>query len=126
MIEIRRTYTLDAAHHLPDVPDDHKCKRPHGHTWQVTVWIRGQIKPQLSWVMDYADLDKIWESVVHSKLDHRDLNEILDTAPTTERIVQWIYVQLEQAMPEGIHVSEINATEGEGGGCRLTAELARG
>lgn len=125
MIEISRTYHLDAAHHLPDVPDDHKCKRPHGHTWEVTVWIRGPIRPGLSWVMDYAELDEIWNRTIRNRLDHRDLNEVLETTPTTERIVQWIYVQLEQAMPDGIHVSEVNAREGEGGRCRLVVESAK-
>ena len=40
-MEIFKEFTFEAAHHLPNVPDGHKCKRLHGHSWKATLVLRG-------------------------------------------------------------------------------------
>ena len=32
-MRIFKTFTFDSAHSLPHVPDGHKCKNIHGHTY---------------------------------------------------------------------------------------------
>lgn len=43
MIRIAKTFDFDAAHWLPFVPDGHKCRRMHGHTYRVDYGCEGQI-----------------------------------------------------------------------------------
>ncbi|MBL7710671.1 MAG: 6-carboxytetrahydropterin synthase, partial [Chitinophagaceae bacterium] len=32
-MEIYKEFAFDAAHFLPNVPEGHKCKQMHGHTY---------------------------------------------------------------------------------------------
>ncbi|MEM1009583.1 MAG: 6-carboxytetrahydropterin synthase, partial [Myxococcota bacterium] len=32
IMEIYKEFTFEAAHHLPFVPEGHKCRRLHGHS----------------------------------------------------------------------------------------------
>jgi len=35
--------SFDSAHWLPNVHEDHKCRRMHGHTYRIRIDIEGQI-----------------------------------------------------------------------------------
>lgn len=98
-IELRKTFQFEAAHLLPLLPATHKCRRLHGHSFQVEVVVTGECDPQLGWLMDYADISAafkpIWE-----QLDHRYLNEVPGLEnPTSELIAQWIWDRLHPNMP---------------------------
>lgn len=124
MLEISREYKIQAAHQLPNVCQGHKCGRLHGHTWVVRVWITGPVGRESGWVIDYADLDVVWAENVDARLDHSLLNNTIQN-PTTERIAQWLYGTLANALvPHGVSVTEIVVNEGLNGECRLRAELA--
>ena len=56
--EISRKYRIEAAHRLPHVPEDHKCRRLHGHSFEVTLHVTGEVDPKLGWILDYADIDR--------------------------------------------------------------------
>jgi 6-pyruvoyltetrahydropterin/6-carboxytetrahydropterin synthase len=98
-LELRKTFQFEAAHLLPLLPATHKCRRLHGHSFQVEVVVEGENDPRLGWVMDYADISAafkpLWE-----QLDHNYLNEIpgLDN-PTSENIAVWIWNRLKPALP---------------------------
>ena len=36
-MDISKTFRVEAAHRLPNVPPGHKCARLHGHNWVVTL-----------------------------------------------------------------------------------------
>lgn len=86
-VEIAKTFDFDAAHFLPHVPDGHKCRRMHGHTYRVEVVLGGEVQefgPEAGMVLDYAKLAVVWDPI-HAMLDHRTLNEIPGLEnPTTE------------------------------------------
>ena len=42
MTRIGRTFRFESAHFLPKVPDGHKCKRLHGHSFQIEIIVRGE------------------------------------------------------------------------------------
>ncbi len=90
--EITRTYEISASHHLPTLPDDHKCARQHGHNFRITLTIAGALHPVHNWVVDYAALDRVWEKI-HEQLDHSNLNDVIPN-PTSEMIAGWIYSTL--------------------------------
>jgi 6-pyruvoyltetrahydropterin/6-carboxytetrahydropterin synthase len=98
-MELAKTFRLEAAHHLPHVPADHKCRRVHGHSFRVTVRVVGAVDPGSGWVMDYADLAAAFEPL-RLRLDHHDLNTVegLDN-PTSEHLARWIWDRLSTALP---------------------------
>ena len=104
MVRIMRRFTLQAAHHLPHVPEGHKCGRVHGHTWDVEVWVTGQPDDR-GWFMDFAEIDVAWTRDVHNVLDHRDMNDIIPN-PTTENICAWIACHLQLAGVQSIIARE--------------------
>ena len=98
-LELRRTFQFEAAHLLPHLPADHKCRRLHGHSFRVEIAVTGGLDPKLGWVMDYADIksafDPLWQ-----RLDHYYLNEIPGLEnPTSENIAIWIWQQLKPRLP---------------------------
>ena len=77
MWELTKSFRFEAAHHLPHVPEGHKCRRVHGHSFRVTVRVSGPVDPHTGWLVDYADLAQAFEPL-RMRLDHHDLNTIDD------------------------------------------------
>ena len=97
---ISKSYTFEAAHLLPNVPEGHKCKRLHGHSYQVWIDVTGEVDPVLGWVMDFGDLSKIMKPIVDGELDHRYLNEIPGLEnPTAENIARWLWMRVKPTLP---------------------------
>jgi 6-pyruvoyltetrahydropterin/6-carboxytetrahydropterin synthase len=98
-VELTRTYRFEAAHLLPNVPEGHKCRRLHGHSFVIDVTARGEVDRTTGWLVDYADMDAAFEPV-HAALDHRYLNEIpgLENA-TSEVLAAWIWDRLGGSVP---------------------------
>jgi 6-pyruvoyltetrahydropterin/6-carboxytetrahydropterin synthase len=112
-MQIFKQFTFDSAHFLPYVPDGHKCKEIHGHTYMLTVYIEGELHWQLGWVMDFADIKKIIEPVINC-IDHKFLNKIEGLEnPTCEIIAQWIWNNLKPQIPALIKI-ELNETPTSG------------
>lgn len=104
-VELAKRFRFEAAHHLPHVPADHKCRRVHGHSFRVTVRIAGAVDPHAGWLMDYADLAAAFEPV-RLQLDHYDLNTIegLDN-PTSEHVARWIWERLRPRLPALVSIT---------------------
>jgi 6-pyruvoyltetrahydropterin/6-carboxytetrahydropterin synthase len=98
-MEIYKQYTFEAAHRLPNVPADHKCARLHGHSFALSVFVKGPVKDPVGWVIDFADISIIVNPVI-ARLDHNYLNEIPGLEnPTSENIAIWIWRQLKPSLP---------------------------
>jgi len=96
---ITKAFTFDAAHWLPGVPEGHKCRRLHGHTYQVIVALEGELDPTLGGVVDYGDVSRVVDPVVR-ELDHYCLNEIPGLEnPTAEILAAWLYRRLLPHLP---------------------------
>ena len=97
-MEIYKEFTFEAAHHLPNVPEGHKCARLHGHSFLVRIFIAGDIDPHTGWLMDFSELKKIF-APIYEQLDHHYLNDIKDLDnPTSENIAIWIWNQLKPSL----------------------------
>ena len=96
---LSRDFRFEAAHFLPRVPEEHKCRRMHGHSYQVRVTVEGEIDPAIGWLIDFAAVDAAVDPLV-ARLDHRVLNEIegLDN-PTSEVLAVWLWRALEGRLP---------------------------
>lgn len=76
MYRIGKRFRFEAGHSLPRLPDGHKCKRAHGHSYQVEVILTSASLDEYDFVMDYALLDP-FKDVLDRNYDHRNLNEVL-------------------------------------------------
>jgi 6-pyruvoyltetrahydropterin/6-carboxytetrahydropterin synthase len=85
---IGRTYRFESAHRLPHLPDGHKCKSLHGHTYRLTVVVRGRLDDR-GFVKDFAEIDAEVRPLLEL-VDHRLLNDVEGLEnPTAEVIAAW-------------------------------------
>ena len=84
--ELIKTFRFEAAHALPQVPPDHKCRRLHGHSYRVDIHVTGQPDPQTGWVVDFGRIKQIVEPVL-AELDHRCLNDIPGLENSTSELL---------------------------------------
>lgn len=101
-VELCRTYNFAAGHHLPQAPEGHKCRRLHGHSYQVEVAVRGAVDAKTGWLMDYGDIDRQVRPVI-AELDHQTLNDIPGLENSTSEILcGWLWKRLQAGLP-GLH-----------------------
>jgi len=98
-MEIFKQFTFEAAHRLPNVPSGHKCARLHGHSFEITVHVCGQVGENTGWVVDFADISSAFKPI-RDQLDHYYLNEINGLEnPTSENLARWIWQRLKPNLP---------------------------
>ena len=98
-MEIFKEFTIEAAHWLPNVPEGHKCRRLHGHSFHIELHVSGPVDPHFGWVIDFADLKAAFQAV-ENRIDHRCLNEVEGLEnPTSENLARWIWQKLSPALP---------------------------
>jgi 6-pyruvoyltetrahydropterin/6-carboxytetrahydropterin synthase len=85
---IAKSFFFAASHRLEGLGAGHKCSRLHGHSYEVSVEICGELNV-VGFVVDFADLDWL-DRLIRDRLDHRHLNDVLDVNPTSENIVGWL------------------------------------
>ena len=77
--------------------------------------VEGEPDPHTGWVMDFADLKAAFMPL-YERLDHHYLNDIEGLEnPTSERLAQWIWVQMKPRVPL---LSEVVVHETCTSGCR--------
>lgn len=85
---ISKRFSFEAAHSLPHMPEGHKCKRQHGHSYVVEVFCTGPLDWR-GFVIDYAEISAAVDPVI-ARLDHQNLDDILPFHTTAENIGAWI------------------------------------
>lgn len=118
-MEIYKEFSFEAAHRLPNVPENHKCARLHGHSFYVRIYVQGPVGEQSGWVMDFSDLKTAFKPILE-QLDHYYLNDIPGLEnPTSENLSRWIWRKLKPSLPE---LSKIEVKETCTSGCIFTGE----
>lgn len=99
MFEQTYSFGFEAAHELAaNVSGDHDYAHVHGHSFEVTVTLRGASGPE-GWLVDFAEVRAACDAV-RDTLDHRFLNRIEGLErPTLERIAVWAFERLAPALP---------------------------
>lgn len=96
---ITKSFTLDAAHWLPEVPEGHKCGRLHGHTYTIVLGLEGPLDAKMGWVQDFGEVSGAFAPIM-DMFDHHCLNDIEGLEnPTAEIMAAWIYHRLEKELP---------------------------
>jgi len=98
-MDVFKVFQIEAAHYLPNVPADHKCRRMHGHSFRIEVHVSGSVGEDSGWVMDFADLKRAFRPLF-DQLDHHCLNDIEGLEnPTSENLARWVWQRLQPALP---------------------------
>lgn len=98
-VELFKLFSIEAAHHLPRVPEGHKCRRLHGHSFKVEIHIEGPVRTDEGWVQDFADISRAF-TPLYEQLDHHCLNDVPGLEnPTSENLARWIWQRLKPALP---------------------------
>ena len=104
-VRLQKDFGFEAAHRLPHVPEGHKCARLHGHSFQVTVEVEGEVDAQQGWLVDYAEIKAAY-APVRDRLDHHYLNEIEGLEnPTSEVLAAWLYERIKPALPSLVRIT---------------------
>ncbi len=112
-MQIFRKFSFDSAHFLPNVPEGHKCRNIHGHTYKMIVFIEDDLDPKLNWVMDFAAINQAIDPIIKS-IDHKLMNDIPGLEnPTCEQIAIWLWNQIKEKIPQLVKI-ELNETPTSG------------
>lgn len=113
MFLLRKSFRFEAAHQL--VHHGGKCAHLHGHSYKLEVQLASPTLQKsgssTNMVQDFEHISAVVRTLVKEFLDHRNLNETLDSdSPTAEFIAQWTYERLHKKLPQLVAVT-IRETE---------------
>ncbi len=128
MVFITRRERFSAAHRLYNpVWSDEKnfafyggCANPnwHGHNYELWVTVKGEVKPELGYLVDLKLLGSLIREHVTSKLDHKNINIEVDFMKnkmvSTENLAIGIWEVMEpvlKAIDVELHSVKIQETE---------------
>lgn len=103
MYTMTKRMEIAGAHRL-DLDYESRCSSLHGHNWTVEVTCRSRELDKNGMVIDFTHVKKL----IHGKLDHAYLNEVLDFNPTAENIAKWICDQVPHCVRVSVQESEGN------------------
>jgi 6-pyruvoyltetrahydropterin/6-carboxytetrahydropterin synthase len=117
-----RPIRISAGHRLQH--HDGKCARPHGHNYEISVTVRGELTPE-RWVVDKGDVTDVVD-----EWDHRFLLEagdplveafeasgdgdalvVLDAPPTAEVMSVVLERRLRSRLPETVSAVAVEVRE---------------
>ncbi|MCL8385103.1 MULTISPECIES: 6-carboxytetrahydropterin synthase QueD [Xanthobacter] len=98
-MRITQGFTFEAAHFLPNVPETHRCRRVHGHSYRVDLALEGPVDPVTGFVVDFFDVENAFGPLL-KQLDHYCLNDVEGLEnPTAEIIAAWIWTRMKPLLP---------------------------
>jgi 6-pyruvoyltetrahydropterin/6-carboxytetrahydropterin synthase len=99
-MKIMQAFRFEAAHRLPNVPEQHRCRRLHGHSYRVELRLEGPVDPVTGFVVDFFEVEAAFKPLLE-RLDHYYLNDIEGLEnPTAENIAVWIWERIRKALPQ--------------------------
>ena len=103
MYYISKRIEISYAHQLV-LDYESKCTHLHGHNGIVTVFCCAETLDHNGMVTDFTHV----KERVQKKLDHRNVNDILDFNTTAENMARWICEQVPNAYKVTFQESEGN------------------
>lgn len=120
MFEIETSVTFEAAHMIAGHP---KCGKLHGHTWTLTVCLRGSTLAQTStyeYLIDFGDIKRILREIAP---DHEYLNDVYPESPTSENLAMRFYQMINARLhvlkyDQHVELAWVQVSEGLGNHAR--------
>lgn len=98
-IILSKDFEFESAQSLPQFPAGHKCRNLHGHSFKLTVSVRGPVDEATGIFYDLAVISDVTQPVV-AELDHAYLNDIVGLEkPTIEMMARWFWERLKTKLP---------------------------
>ena len=120
-MRVGRYYRFEAAHRLvaSQLSDEEnwivygKCSREggHGHNYEVLVIFEGEPDPETGWVIDPRLADQTVEEHLLRRVDHRNLNEVVDEVTTGENLARVFHRWLKLAFDTDAVVASVELVE---------------
>jgi 6-pyruvoyltetrahydropterin/6-carboxytetrahydropterin synthase len=97
-----------------------KCSNPnwHGHNYTLFVTVKGELKPELGYLVNLKTISAIINQHIIEKIDHKNINVEVDfmknRIPSSENLAIAIWEQLEPhilALGVELHCVKIEETE---------------
>ena len=97
-----------------------KCSNPnwHGHNYVIFVTVKGELDPQIGYVVNLKTLSKTIVEHIIDKIDHKNINVEVDfmkgLVPSSENLAIAIWRQLDphiKALGVELHCIKIEETE---------------
>lgn len=95
---VAKEFLFEAAHALPHLPEGHKCRRLHGHSYRFRVVVAGSVNSDTGMLLDYAEISKVVDPIVE-RLDHQNLNDLFRFHTTAENLAAWLHHEIGKAIP---------------------------
>ena len=109
MYYVSKRMEVAGAHKL-DLPYESGCSNLHGHNWIITVHCKGRELTPYGMLVDFKKV----KECIHSKLDHKYINDMVDFNPTAENMSKWICDEVTMICPIGIRCYKVEVQESEG------------
>ena len=116
-----RVFRFEAAHRLisPQLDDEAnvrvygKCARPggHGHNDEVEVVLEGRPDPRTGMLLQRRELDRRVQERLLDRVDHRDLNAVVDDITTGENLARIFHDWLAPAFTDGPRLLQVRVKE---------------
>ena len=103
MYYIKKRLEVAGSHHL-QLNYESPCQGLHGHNWIITIHCKSESLDENGMVIDF----KVIKQRIHSRLDHKNLNDVLDFNPTAENIAKWIVDEVPHCYRADVQESEGN------------------
>lgn len=100
---VTKRMEIAGAHRL-ELSYESKCQNLHGHNWIITLYCAAKELNKDGMVCDFKHI----KEKIHGRLDHGNLNEILDFNPTAENIAKWCTQQIPECYKAMVQESEGN------------------
>jgi 6-pyruvoyltetrahydropterin/6-carboxytetrahydropterin synthase len=95
IIILSKDFEFEAAQALPQFPEGHKCRNVHGHSFKVTISVRGPVDEASGIFYDHAAISDVMKPIIE-QLDHAYLNDITGLEnPTIENMSRWFWEKLQ-------------------------------
>lgn len=125
MVSLTRSLDFAAAHrlHAQGLSDNEnlaifgKCNNPHGHghNYGVEVTVSGEIDPKTGMIVDLVALDKVLDTEIMERYDHKHLNDDTEdfshTNPTSENLTLAIWNHLVEKIPAPARLKRVVVRE---------------
>jgi 6-pyruvoyltetrahydropterin/6-carboxytetrahydropterin synthase len=93
-IILSKDFDFEAAQALMQFPEGHKCRRLHGHSFTISISVRGPVDEATGLLYDHAVISDAMKPLIE-QVDHTYLNEIPGLEiPTIENITRWFWDRL--------------------------------
>lgn len=93
-----------AGSHRLRLSYESKCQNLHGHNWTVTVFVKAKTLNRDGMICDFQHI----KEMIHGRLDHMNLNDVLPFNPTAENIAKWVVDQIPECYKASVQESRDN------------------